>query len=69
MELFPTLNMAMSYTDDVAELTVKSVNKDSGGAYRCVAVNDAGDDEVEAKITVEGVCLMFMFAIEVCIGR
>lgn len=45
----------MTYQDDVATLSINSTSKDTAGVYRCVASNDAGDDEVEAQVTVKGV--------------
>ena len=58
MELFATPNVSMSYEADVATLTIENVAMGIAGIYRCVARNDAGEDEVESKVTVEGQYLM-----------
>lgn len=54
VELFESPNVAMSYENEVATLTIQTTKIESSGVYRCVAVNDAGDDEVEALVTVKG---------------
>lgn len=54
MELFPTPNVSTSYENEVATLTISSIRSNMAGIYRCLATNDAGDDEIEAKVTVKG---------------
>lgn len=54
MELFATPNVGITYADEVATLSVKNVTKEIAGVYRCIAKNDAGEDEIEAKVVVEG---------------
>jgi len=63
MELFSTPNVNIVYENEVTTLTINKVNKDHSGVYRCLATNDAGEDEVEAEITVEGnfMCLLLIY--------
>ena len=53
MELFPTPNVKISYQDDVATLVIKRMTTEQAGVYKCQATNDAGEDEIEAKVVTE----------------
>lgn len=54
IEVKQTYKTKMTYTEDVATLTITSIEKRQKGFYKCVAKNTAGSAETICQITVEG---------------
>ena len=51
-EIYKNKKYTMTYSDDVAELTIKNPEPSDSGLYRCEAANKIGRVETEAKLLV-----------------
>lgn len=47
-------NVKMTFENNVASLSVSSVEKKHGGKYTCLVENEAGQQKCEATLTIQG---------------
>ena len=52
-EIYKNKKYLMSYSDNVAELTVKNLEPSDAAAYRCEAVNKIGRVETQCVLTIQ----------------
>lgn len=60
-ELVSTPNIKIVYDEDTCSLLVKKTTMEHEAEYKCVARNAAGQAEISAKVTVEGIVMHFDF--------
>lgn len=54
VEVKQTYKTKITYAEDVATLTINTIEKRQTGIYKCVAKNTAGSAETVCQITIEG---------------